>query len=75
MYTSGNGDGMDDGDGVVDGDGGDSHANGDALVAAEAEVWSGAQAVSWYPVFLYGDAGCLRAEGITTVKACGYVAH
>ena len=37
MYTSGNGDGMDDGDGVVDGDGGDSHANGDALVAAEAE--------------------------------------
>ena len=21
------------------------------LVAAEAEVWSGAQAVSWYPVF------------------------
>ena len=45
------------------------------LVAAEAEVWSGAQAVSWYPVFLYGDAGCLKAEGITAVKACGYVAH
>ena len=33
------------------------------LVAAEAEAWSGAQAMSWYPMFRYVDTGCLGAEG------------
>ena len=45
------------------------------LVAAEAEAWSGAQAMSWYPMFRYVDTGCLGAEGTVAIKACGYVAH
>ena len=45
------------------------------LMAAKAEMWSGAEEMSWYRCFVKENAGCLRAEGTVAVKAYGYVAH
>ena len=44
-------------------------------MAAKAEMWSGAEEMSWYRCFVKGNAGCLRAKGTVAVKAYGYVAH
>ena len=45
------------------------------LMAAKAEMWSGAEEMSWYRCFVKGNAGCLMAEGAVAVKVYGHVAH
>ena len=44
------------------------------LVAAEAEMWSGAQEMSWYQVFRYGERGLSKGRGDCGregIRVCG----